>query len=110
MGARAVVKTGFERDAAVRRPAPDGDGTGVVVDFTLERNVQRLRFPPDTTVPHRPGEKASGRRVPVFGRETTVFDAIATGNPLSYILPPRGDAALHAIIGRRSSVGVRFEL
>lgn len=63
----------------------------------------------NSTVSYTLKETASGQRVQVFASVKNIFDKIATGNPLSYILPATSNPGLYDIIGRQYTAGVRFK-
>ena len=51
----------------------------------------------------------SGNDVQLFANVKNLFNDIAVGNPLAYILPPTSNAGLYDIIGRQYAMGVRFK-
>jgi len=89
----------------------DRDSAGVLLITREDGSAPKIdsQFLLNMTASYTLKEGANGQNIQIFGGVKNIFDDIATGNPLSYILPPTSNAGLYDIIGRQYSVGMRFK-
>lgn len=87
------------------------DSAGVLLISYEDGSPPRIdgQFLLNLTASYTLKEGADGQNIQIFGGVKNIFDDIATGNPLSYILPATSNAALYDIIGRQYTMGVRFK-
>lgn len=89
----------------------DVDSAGQPLISTIDGKAPKIdsQFLLNTTVSYTIKKGGSGNDVQIFGSVKNIFDNIATGNPLSYILPATSNPALYDIIGRQYAIGARFK-